>query len=85
MSYLSLLFAFIELFRYKLTFYPIVLIDDVSGELDGLRWKNLIQYLSQKTFQVLITTANENFSLELEQHSHAHKIFMDHGRPVSHG
>ncbi|RPJ77842.1 MAG: DNA replication and repair protein RecF, partial [Alphaproteobacteria bacterium] len=34
MSYLSLLFAYIELFRYKYMSYPIVLIDDVSGELD---------------------------------------------------
>lgn len=85
MSFLSLLFAFIELFRYKLGFYPIVLIDDVSGELDGQRWKNLIQYLTQKSFQVLITTANENFRLELEQIPHARKIFIEHGRPVSQG
>lgn len=85
MSFLSLLFAFIELFRYKFIFYPIVLIDDVSGELDGQRWKNLIQYLCQKSFQVLITTANENFRLELEKIPHAHKIFMEHGRPVSQG
>ncbi len=85
MSFLSLLFAFIELFRYKLSFYPIVLIDDVSGELDGQRWKNLIQYLCQKSFQVLITTANENFRLELEKIPHARRIFMEHGRPVSQG
>jgi DNA replication and repair protein RecF len=85
MSFLSLLFAFIELFRYKFTFYPIVLIDDVSGELDGLRWKNLIQYLCQKSFQVLITTANENFRVELEKIPHARRIFVEHGRPVSQG
>jgi DNA replication and repair protein RecF len=85
MSFLSLLFAFIELFRYKFTFYPIVLIDDVSGELDSLRWKNLIQYLQQKSFQVLITTANENFRIELEKIPHAHRIFMEHGRPISQG
>jgi DNA replication and repair protein RecF len=85
MSFLSLLFAFIELFRYKFTFYPIVLIDDVSGELDGVRWKNLIQYLRGKSFQVLITTANENFRIELENIPHARRIFMEHGRPVSQG
>lgn len=85
MSFLSLMFAFIELFRYKLTFYPIVLIDDVSGELDSTRWKNLIHYLREKTFQVLITTANENFRMELEKIPHARRIFMEHGRPVSQG
>lgn len=85
MSFLSLMFAFIELFRYKLTFYPIVLIDDVSGELDSTRWKNLIHYLREKTFQVLITTANENFRMELEKIPHARRIFMEQGRPVSQG
>lgn len=85
MSFLSLMFAFIELFRYKFTFYPIVLIDDVSGELDSTRWKNLIHYLRDKTFQALITTANENFRMELEKIPHAHRIFMEHGRPVTQG
>jgi len=85
MSFLSLLFAFIELFRYKFGFYPIVLIDDVSGELDGERWKNLNHYLREKSFQVLITTANENFRIELEKIPHARRIFMEHGRPVSQG
>lgn len=85
MSFLSLLFAFIELFRYKFSFYPIVLIDDVSGELDSERWKNLIHYLRDKTFQVLITTANENFRVELEKIPHAQRIFMQHGSSVSHG
>jgi len=85
MSFLSLKFAFIELFRYKLTFYPIVLIDDVSGELDSLRWKNLINFLTQKSFQVLITTANENFRIELEKIPHVSQITIEHGRPVSQG
>lgn len=65
MSFLSLLFAYIELFRYKLISYPLVLIDDVSGELDSVRWGNLISYLDLKNFQVFITTANENFKSEL--------------------
>lgn len=84
-SFLSLMFAFIELFGYKFTFYPIVLIDDVSGELDSTRWKNLIHYLREKTFQVLITTANENFRMELEKIPHAHRVFMVQGRPQTHG
>lgn len=79
MSYLSLLFAYIELFRYKLGAYPIVLIDDVSGELDRLRWSRLISYLKEKNFQVLITTANENFREELEKIEDAKKILVQAG------
>ncbi|MDP7321944.1 MAG: DNA replication and repair protein RecF [Bacteriovoracaceae bacterium] len=79
MSYLSLLFAYIELFRYKFNSYPMVLIDDVSGELDERRWKNLINYLQAKKFQVLITTANDNFKKELEKIEEAKKIFIDNG------
>ncbi len=79
MSFLSLLFAYIELFRYKFNSYPMVLIDDVSGELDGRRWYNLISYLQAKKFQVLITTANENFKKELEKIEEAKKIFISNG------
>ncbi len=79
MSFLSLLFAYIELFRYKFISYPMVLIDDVSGELDEQRWKNLISYLKAKKFQVLITTANENFKKELEKIEDAKKIFIQNG------
>jgi DNA replication and repair protein RecF len=67
MAYLSLLFAYIEYFRYKFSSYPVLLIDDVSGELDGLRWERLVQYLKRRNFQVFITTANENFKVELEK------------------
>jgi DNA replication and repair protein RecF len=79
MAFLSLIFAYIELFRYKFTSYPIVLIDDVSGELDSQRWKNLIQYLETKSFQVLITTANENFGKELEKIPNSKKFLIEHG------
>lgn len=79
MSFLSLLFAYIELFRYKFKTYPIVLLDDVSGELDERRWKNLIGYLQAKKFQVFISTANENFKNELERIEGAKKIFMSDG------
>ena len=79
MSFLSLIFAYIELFRYKFTSYPIVLVDDVSGELDERRWKKLIHYLKEKKFQVLITTANENFKRELEQLEEAKKLYVDCG------
>lgn len=79
MSFLSLIFAYIELFRYKFNSYPIVLIDDVSGELDSRRWKNLIEYLELKNFQVLITTANENFKEVLESIPSVGKIYLDDG------
>lgn len=82
MGFLSLIFAYIELFRYKFTSYPIVLIDDVSGELDSQRWKNLIQYLETKKFQVLITTANENFGKELEKIPNSKKFFITQGKLV---
>ena len=79
MSFISLIFAYIELFRYKFMSYPIVLIDDVSGELDSVRWKNLIQYLKTKDFQVLITTANDSFKEELENIDSANKIYISSG------
>jgi len=79
MSYLSLLFAYIELFRYKFMSFPIVLIDDVSGELDQFRWKRLVEYLELSNFQVLITTANENFKEELEKIEGSHKIIVNDG------
>jgi DNA replication and repair protein RecF len=85
MAFLSLIFAYIELFRYKFSSYPIVLIDDVSGELDSQRWKNLIQYLETKRFQVLITTANENFRKELEMIPHSKKFFIEHGTLINCG
>lgn len=82
MGFLSLIFAYIELFRYKFSSYPIVLIDDVSGELDSQRWENLIKYLETKQFQVLITTANENFGKELERIPNSKKLYIDQGKLV---
>ena len=83
MSYLSLLFAYIELFRYKYMSYPIVLIDDVSGELDQHRWRRLVEYLEKREFQVLITTANEKFKEELDRINGANKIHIKNGSVIS--
>ncbi|MDH5581206.1 MAG: hypothetical protein OEY33_04820, partial [Bdellovibrionales bacterium] len=80
MAYLSLLFAYIGLFRYKFNSYPIVLIDDVSGELDKQRWRKLVQYLKSQDFQVLITTANENLTRELEELAMAKKLRVLEGK-----
>ena len=79
MSYLSLLFAYIELFRYNYVSYPLVLIDDVSGELDCIRWQNLIDYLIKSNFQVFITTANELFRHELDKIDDANKFLVTSG------
>lgn len=79
MSYLSLLFAYIELFRYKFNSFPIVLLDDVSGELDKLRWQRLVSYLNERKFQVLITTANDSFEEVLKTLEDANKLIVTSG------
>ena len=45
MSYFSVLFAFVTVFCCKFSESPIVLIDDVSGELDDIRLKQLLVFL----------------------------------------
>ena len=65
-AFLGLLFAYIQLFRYIYNTFPIVLIDDISGELDRVRWRKLVQFLQDGRFQVLMTTANRNFNEELQ-------------------
>ena len=82
MSYLSLVFAYIELFRYKFTTYPMFLMDDISGELDKSRWLKLISYIVKGQFQVFITTANEGFKEKLKQLKDAKKITIDAGRII---
>jgi len=82
-TYLSLLFAYIDLFRYKFKTYPIVLIDDVSGELDELRWERLVSYLRRGNFQVLITTANDNFKKELEKIEDSNEITVSGGLMIN--
>ena len=79
MSYLGLLFAYIELFRYRFMASPIVLMDDISGELDRVRWGRLVDYLRKRLFQVLITTANEKFGEELSRIEGANRIFIQLG------
>ena len=84
MAFLSLSFAYIELFQYKFRTYPIVLIDDVSGELDRKRWGHLIRYICAKKFQTFITTANEDFKREFEQIEKAKKLQIHQGRVKVH-
>ena len=79
-AYLSLIFAYIELFRYKFTSYPIVLIDDVSGELDSVRWLQLITHLGSQAYQVFITTANEKFSHGLSELTKTSSYEVEQGK-----
>lgn len=65
MSYFSLIFAYIQLFRYKCNTFPMILMDDISGELDDTRWDKLISYLDSLNLQVIITTANIKFKEKL--------------------
>lgn len=65
MTYFSLIFAYIKHFRYKCNTFPIVLMDDISGELDENRWNKLISYLESLNLQVIITTANKKFKEKL--------------------
>ena len=83
MSYFSLIFAYIELFRYNNKgVYPVVLLDDVSGELDSKRWNNLINYLQLREFQVFITTANESFRTELEKIQNSKSLLVSEGSVI---
>ena len=59
MGYLSLVFSFAGLIFDKTLSSPIVLIDDVSGELDHIRLNKLVNYLNMIKSQVFITSANE--------------------------
>jgi len=79
MSYLSLIFSFINFYIDSLNRLPIVLIDDVSGELDNTRWKNLVNFLIKREFQVFITTANENFKHDLMNQENIKEFFVEDG------
>ena len=60
--------------------YPIVLLDDISGELDKLRWQRLVQYFEDKKFQIIITTANEKFKEELDKIKETKKFLVSSGK-----
>jgi DNA replication and repair protein RecF len=57
-SLLSLYFAQMEIHRKTHGFYPVFLVDDVEAELDDLRLRAFIDYLSRRT-QTFLTTAKE--------------------------
>ena len=59
--YLSMIFSYVMLYHSHFNCNPILLIDDISGELDALRWKQLVFFLIKRDFQVIMTTANPGF------------------------
>lgn len=62
-AYFALFFASIKYLNGPngLEYSPIVLLDDISSEIDSLRWNSLIKYLLDQHFQVFLTTANKTF------------------------
>ena len=79
MAYLSILFAHLDLVLEQYNLRPIILIDDISGELDSVRWANLINFLNNRRQQIIITTANEAFKDALNTIQHAKSIFVSSG------
>lgn len=69
LAFLALFFRFLEVFEKNVEMASIALIDDVSGELDSLRLKNLIDYLQACNRQILITTANDGLRNSLEKNT----------------
>ncbi|MBI2521429.1 MAG: DNA replication and repair protein RecF [Bdellovibrio sp.] len=79
MAYLSILFGHLDFVLEKYNLKPIILIDDISGELDSVRWSNLINFLSKRRQQIFITTANEAFKDALNTIQDAKSIFVSSG------
>ncbi len=79
MAFLSILFGHLDLLLEQCNLRPIILIDDISGELDAARWYNLINFLSKRRQQIIITTANEAFKDALNTIQHAKSIFVSSG------
>lgn len=65
--FLSLNFAaaFFEHQRFQTS--PIIMIDDLSGELDQQRWSGLIRLFSHCDSQIFITSANNAFQQRLRE------------------
>jgi DNA replication and repair protein RecF len=63
---LALLLAIVDELATKENEKPVILLDDVSSELDDFRRQHLIEQIKKIGCQVLITTANENLISEIE-------------------
>jgi|GEM_PF-135256 len=81
--YYSLWFAYIQLFMYKQRRAPFVLLDDISGELDSVRWENFIALLRQLNLQVFITTANKLIQQQLLNFSDSKAFLVKNGQVLN--
>jgi len=79
-SFLSLLFSYVGYLQTHEKITPILLIDDISGELDSLCLDNLLKYLERKQVQVFITTANEEFAKRLNNILGSKHYVIDQGK-----
>jgi DNA replication and repair protein RecF len=79
-SYMSLFLAALEVFKKKYEAYPVLLIDDMSSELDNERWQGLLAYLANVDIQVFITTANENFLTKMKDIKHSKCYKVEYGK-----
>jgi len=81
MAFLSLQFALLS--HYVNIFQgmsPILLLDDISSELDSERWKNLIEYLRSYPIQMMMTTARANGEILPIDESSYSLITVNNGR-----
>lgn len=58
----------------ELNIKPIVLIDDLSSELDNLKIQNILNYLDTLNVQTIITNINNNLSLSNKQNTQVFSI-----------
>lgn len=72
---LALKMAEIEHLRNRYTVPPVLLLDDMTSELDRNRNRNLMNFLDQRKMQVFITTTNlQNIMLDHIDHYPAFRI-----------
>lgn len=59
---LALKLAEIEQINSRFTSYPVLLLDDITSELDQIRVQNLISHVSENNIQTIITTTDHKLS-----------------------
>jgi recombinational DNA repair ATPase RecF len=81
MAFLSLQFSLLDHFLDNPELHdPIMLLYDISSEFDGIRWKNLIEYLRSYPIQMMITTARDSADFLPLKASNFKIIYLNDGR-----
>lgn len=82
MAFFSLFFSGLKLnFSKKYENQNIlILLDDISSEIDSLRLKSLIKYLLNQRCQVILTTANKNLQELVLNEVDSEVIIVDNGK-----